>query len=169
VLAPSLVGGELEQRVADAAPVRRRVDGDVVDVHLTVDDPAHDGADDLAAVVIDRHRDPTLGDERRIVVLHRGRLAIHPLEIHRIGAGDDAADGRDVAVLRRPRRDHRRHTGLRGESNRVGASWPRIAANAIGPHHCAPAVASGSSCSPNHPTAAVSSGCGRSSPPVARQ
>jgi hypothetical protein len=53
-----------------------------------------------------------------------------------------------------------RQTGERTESNVAGDSTPSIASNAIGPHHCAPAVASGSASLANHPTSAVSSGCG---------
>ena len=57
----------------------------------------------------------------------------------------------------------------RTESNVAGDSTPSIASKAMGPHHCTPAVTSGSASDANQPTSAVSSGCGVSSPPVARQ
>ena len=62
----------------------------------------------------------------------------------------------------RPRRSVRQ-TGERTSSNRVGNSSPLIAANAIGAHHSAPAVASGRSSGPNQPTSRHSSGCRRQS------
>ncbi|GIU88985.1 MAG: hypothetical protein KatS3mg010_0084 [Acidimicrobiia bacterium] len=58
---------------------------------------------------------------------------------------------------------------MRGGSYHVGTVSPEIARNARSSQRCAPASGCGSESRAKKPTARVSSGCGRSSPPIIRQ
>ena len=62
-----------------------------------------------------------------------------------------------------------RQGGVRGGSKLAGSWWPSIAANASSPHRWTPATGHGRLSRAKKPTARVSSGWPRSSPPSMRQ
>jgi hypothetical protein len=89
----------LEQRSADAAPLVRRVDGDVVDEEALVADPQHDQPGDLAAALGDGH--VVAAYDAGVVVGHRPRRPAEALDVVSVGRLDQLGQPRGVRRGRR--------------------------------------------------------------------